>query len=160
MRARSIVIAAAALILGSSVFPGAVSARPQDHRERVVVAEYLAHGMRTTHWDEQLKMLPEAPALVFDPKPRERFVRFNFTDTIGESIYAWLHQKGAGGRPALDTAYCGTEGVFKLTSDAPIEVRLYSGLCENHLIGLSTRGTVTATFTTGSWALTDSDHQH
>ncbi len=126
--------------------------------ERVLTHEYIApNGFRLSHSDDLLREV-DLPPMVFRPRPSDRYVMFEFDDATGSLGYVRLFQPGPRG---MDYWYCGWEGVFELRSSRPIEVDLYAGVCENHLIGHPTRGTITVTFS--SHRLGDvgrSEHDH
>lgn len=127
---------------------GTVPAHAGGHRPYVQSREYLfPHGVRTSHHDEPLRDLPQLDGVTFTPRPTDRFVRFEYADATGMVVWAQIHQDGRRGGPDLDAENCGFRGTFELVSSKPIEIRMYDGLCENHLFSVATRGTITATFT-------------
>lgn len=134
---------------------------PSRNRERVVIKEYTApHGIRTTHWDDQLEMLPERPPLIFEPRAIDRFVKLDLDDVRDDDLFVWIEQNGPG--EDLEMAFCGRSGIFRLVSNEPVELRVYSGLCENHLTPLATAGRITATFSPVNWGrgLSGGKHDH
>lgn len=141
-------LSCALVLVVLSVSPA--SSGPRDPGYRVIVKEYTApHSVRTTHWDDQLKMLPERPPIVFTPRPVDRFVKFDLDDMRDSDVFIWIKQPGPG--DDLHTAFCGSTGVFELVSSEPIEVRVYSGLCVNHLFPIATAGEIKATFSPVNW---------
>lgn len=116
---------------------------------RVEEQRYLwPNGVRTTHYQEPLEALPEPPGLVFEPRPAERWIRVDLRDDHADFVYAHVHQPGTNGRADLDMPICSGRSVIALVSSEPVEIRFYSGLCENHIVGVATQGTARVTYFT------------
>jgi len=139
-------VVAAALLL-----PGTAAGR----NGRVEEQSYARPaGIWTSHFDAGMRSLPEE-ALIFQPKRGERWVHLDFDDALGQKVLVHITQgepaheadDPAGVHPYSDGRITCERGFgFKLTSNEPIEVRVYSGLCPNHTFGYASTGTVTATF--------------
>lgn len=103
-------------------------------------------GMRWAHfWDDYVEMLPEMPPLLFTPRAGDRSVEFLLESDAGRLVYAHLLQRTRDGE-TVERYYCGKRTQFELVSRQPVEVKVYVGACENHLISYDTSGSITATF--------------
>ncbi len=114
---------------------------------RIQVQRYEAPwGMRWAHfWDDYVAMLPELPPLLFTPREGDRNVRFLFHPDADQPVYAHLLQRTTDG-DAVERYYCGRRTDFDLVSLRPVEVKIYIGACENHLISYGMSGSVKAVF--------------
>lgn len=155
---RGLVAAAAAALLVA----GSVASAAKNH-QLVLTARYLApNGVRTVHWDDVPRELPEPPATVFEPRAKDRYVRIDVDDDQWEDVWINIQQAAAhSDEKAVDYDMCGRNTAFELQSHEPVEVRIYDGLCETHLWSFGSSGTITATFTpTKDWPMADMELHH
>ncbi|MDQ3951356.1 MAG: hypothetical protein M3279_00105 [Actinomycetota bacterium] len=113
---------------------------------RVQSHQYLySHGVDTWHWKVSAEDL--LPPIVFEPRPGDEWLHLAVDDAAGYPVFVRVRQEAPGGAPGLDTHFCARAGILRLRSAEPVEVYLFSGVCQNHTSGIATTGTLTATFT-------------
>jgi hypothetical protein len=113
--------------------------------------------MRYSHWwDTYLEMIPEPPPLIFHPRPGDRSISLDLQADDGGTVYALFSQRGEGGKPYY---FCSNHMALDLDGHAPVEVKIYVGVCDNHLVSTGTSGTVIARFSKQP-APTPLTHQH
>lgn len=103
--------------------------------------------MRYSHWwDSVLEKIPERPPLVFEPAPGNRSVHFTLKGDDGKTVYALVSQRPDGGAEIDPYYFCGTHMALDLETHTPLEVKVYVGACDNHLVATGTSGSITARF--------------
>ncbi len=146
-----------ALLLVCLVAPHAIS-RPATAR-RQIQRYQTPWGMRYAHfWDEYAEMVPERPALVFRPRAGDRSVIFHFDPDDNRPAY--VHIRQGSGEGATDRYFCGRKTWFDLDGTTPVEVKVYVGACENHLIAYGVSGRITAVFSRSAAAAAAAPHHH
>ena len=136
----------AALALALPVQAGATDVRRVESRSYVSNGLLIGGHGNLAGQENHLTLPEESAAIVFDPQPSDRFVRFEFEDVTGRTPAVLVHQEGRG-HHADELEFCAGAQVFELHSTEPLEIRVFNGLCHNHRYGVATTGTVTATFT-------------
>lgn len=123
----------------------APTAHARQAPERVQTQQYLfPHGVDTWHWTVSAQDV--APAVVFQPRPGDRFMHLAADDVSGEPVFVHVRQEAQGGGEDLFEHFCDRADIVHLVSDRPVEVYLFNGACQNHTTGFATTGTLTATF--------------
>jgi hypothetical protein len=143
------------------VVPGTAAAGAGGRAES---RQYLApHGVLINHFtDDYYRDLQTLPPLVFDPRPGERWVSFDVADLSGRQVMVYLHQEPDDpGEEPLDATFCDvSEGPLRLVSAEPVEVRVFHGLCLNHLWSFASRGVITARFSARGGTTAPGGHDH
>lgn len=124
---------------------GAAAARRAPGDPEVQTQQYLySHGVDTWHYTVSTE--EAVPALVFTPRPRDKWVHLAADDALGKGVLVHVYQRGDAGGRDLKEVFCGEVNIYGLVSRNPVEVHVFSGACPNHDFGFATAGTVTATF--------------
>jgi hypothetical protein len=139
-------IALAVALLGlAPVAPAAAAPERRGGPERVQTQQYVySHGVDTWHWTVSAEDV--LPALVFTPRPGDRFMHLAADDASGQPVFVHVRQEAEGNGEDLAEHFCDTADILELVSDEPVRVYVFSGACQNHTTGFATTGTLTATF--------------
>jgi hypothetical protein len=131
---------------------GSALAKAPAH-QRVESANYVSngafiagHGNLIGQHGDDMTLPEDSTPIVFQPKPGDREVHFEIQDQAGSPTVLLVHQDVPGSHHGLNLEFCATSGYFDLAGTKPLEIRILSGFCRNHLFGVATIGTVTATF--------------
>lgn len=123
----------------------AAPAGGQERPARVQTRQYLhSHGIDTWHWTVSGE--GTLPALVFTPRPGDKFVHLAAEDASDQPVFVHVRQEAGPGEEDLFEHFCDRADIIELVSEKPVEVYVFSGACQNHTTGFATTGTVTATF--------------
>jgi hypothetical protein len=134
-------VVAVAIVVGSALPSGAA-----EGAARVQTQEYLhPHGIDTSHGMVSDDLIP----ITFTPRPGDRSVHFDLADATKGNVIIYVYQAtDEGERIKVRDALCGTKQDVPLVSEEPVEVFVYAGVCVNHNFSYTSRGTITATFST------------
>lgn len=118
-------------------------------RTEVQTHQYLySHGIDTYHYTVSTKAV--MPPIVFRPRPGDRWMHLAAADALGKGVLVHVYQRGDRGERDLRDIFCAPANIYRLVSDRPVEVHVFTGLCPNHNVGFATTGTLTATFSRGA----------
>ena len=118
---------------------------------RVEAIDYVSNGFfvgghgNLIGQEGHMTIPKESAPVVFDPAPGDRFVRLEIDDASGRPAVVVVHQDAPGAH-VHDLEFCAPAQFLSLRSSAPMEIRLFTGVCHNHKYGTATTGTITATF--------------
>jgi hypothetical protein len=138
---------AACGLIGMSLVsgPAAAGRRPAGSGPGVQTHRYLySHGIDTYHYTVSTKAL--MPPFVFEPRPGDRWMHLAAEDALGKGVLVHVYQRGDRGERDLRDIFCAPANIYRLVSERPVEVHVFTGLCPNHNFGFATTGTLTATF--------------
>ncbi len=139
-------VSSAILLVLALAAPTLAAHDSRQRPRRVQTHQYLySHGVDTWHWKVSAEDV--LPPFVFEPRPRDEWLHLAVDDAAGHPVFVRVRQHAAGAAPDLDTHFCGRAGMLRLPSNEPVEVYLFSGVCQNHTSGIATTGTLTVTFT-------------
>ena len=138
------------LLLGALIAAPAGAGAREDARAQS--ANYVSNGFfvgghgNLIGQNHHMTVPEDSTPIVFEPAPGDRFVRLQIEDATGRPSVVLVHQDIPQAHHVDDIEFCAPAQYIELRSSAPVEVRLFSGVCHNHKYGVATTGTIRATF--------------